>query len=55
MIDGLQKHLNPEVPLVTIDAHINDAAFANAATDALMALIVGALPAEVAAQLTANS
>ena len=55
MIDGLQKHLNPEVPLVTIDAHINDAAFANAATDALMALIVGALPAEVAAQLTANT
>jgi len=48
MIDGLRQHLKPEVPLVTIDAHINDAEFAKAAADALMALIGGAQPREVA-------
>ncbi|MBT7953788.1 MAG: Tm-1-like ATP-binding domain-containing protein [Rhodospirillaceae bacterium] len=51
MIDGLRQLLKPEVPLVTIDAHINDAVFADTAADALMALIGGAQPSEVASEL----
>ncbi len=51
MIEGLRQYLKPEIPLVTIRAHINDTEFADAAADALMALIGGAQPAEVAADI----
>jgi uncharacterized protein (UPF0261 family) len=51
MIDGLRQQLKPDVPLATIDAHINDVDFADTAADALMALIGGAQPSEVASEL----
>ncbi len=51
MIDGLREALKPEVPLMTIDAHINDPEFADAAADALMALMEGVNPADAATGL----
>lgn len=49
MIDGLRQALKPEVPVVTINAHINDPTFADAAADALVGLINGITPSEIAA------
>lgn len=39
LLDALREHLLPKVRLVTLDLHINDAAFAEAAVAELLALI----------------
>ncbi|MBI5447120.1 MAG: Tm-1-like ATP-binding domain-containing protein [Gammaproteobacteria bacterium] len=38
-IYALKAHLNPLIPLIEMDAHINDPAFSNAAVDLLLTLI----------------
>lgn len=39
LLDALRRHLSPNVRLVTLDLHINDAAFAQAAVAELLSLI----------------
>lgn len=54
MIDTLQQGLHPEIPVVLVDAHINDPRFAQVVTELLRALLVGEIPQELAADFDAR-
>lgn len=49
-IESLQVALRPEVPLVTVDAHINDPEFAAVSAACIAQLIEGHSPVDIAAQ-----
>ncbi|HHJ06501.1 MAG TPA: UPF0261 family protein [Anaerolineae bacterium] len=50
LIETLQAGLRPEIPLVQVDAHINDPEFADVNAACMARLIQGESPADVAAQ-----
>ena len=39
LFDAIRKHVPPHVRLIEVDAHVNDAAFAETATGALLAMV----------------
>jgi uncharacterized protein (UPF0261 family) len=50
MIETLEEGLRPEVPVIRIDAHLNDPEFADVVTDCMEHLLVGESPRAVAAR-----
>jgi len=50
LLDALQTDLRPEIPVVLVEAHINDPAFAAIATESMIALIRGETPKTLAAK-----
>ncbi len=50
MIDTLKAELRPEVPVISVDAHINDPEFADVITDCMARLLKGEEPQNIAMQ-----
>ncbi len=52
MIDVLQAELRPEVPVILVEAHVNDPEFADIMTDSMAQLIKGETPQDIAARFS---
>jgi uncharacterized protein (UPF0261 family) len=50
MIELLQRELRPEIPVILVNAHINDPEFADTLTNCMARLIQGETPQNIAAQ-----
>ncbi len=54
MIEEFQVGLRPQVPVILVDAHINDPEFANIVADCMLRLLKGEAPQEIAGQFSQN-
>jgi uncharacterized protein (UPF0261 family) len=54
-IQVFKKGLRPEVPLIVVEAHINQPLFAEVVAECMRALLTGEAPASIAARYQASA